>query len=143
MRNLKAIALLLFPPRTSCSRLKIQSVDKLFMISQLFIKKIGMLRSVTLLLALNVSAFRPAALAQSSRPAAALDAMVRSHEEFDDVLDRIFDGPADVLVGTKVSLEPVTAMVSETRSFHLQPGGRLTVPATMNPVNKIVFSQGR
>lgn len=83
----------------------------------------------------------------SAKPAV-LDSMFHMHADFDEVLDIIFDGPADVLVGTKAS-ETKTLKLTTPRciikypniSFlffgSVQPGGRLTVPATRNPVGGI------
>lgn len=60
-----------------------------------------MLRLAISLLAFNAGV--TVAIVDNKGPSATLDAMMHMHEEFDDVVDRIFDGPADVLVGTKAS----------------------------------------
>lgn len=57
-----------------------------------------------LLLAFHDRTYPAVAVATARGAPATIDAMMHMHEEFNEVLNRVFDGPADVLVGTKASL---------------------------------------
>ncbi|KAL8438879.1 hypothetical protein Efla_005359 [Eimeria flavescens] len=78
-----------------------------------------MLLVLSLLLALSVNTRNAAAVANAGEPPAALNSMLQMHEAFDDVLNSLFDGPADVVVGTKVSFTARSSKGERTRKLHV------------------------
>lgn len=52
---------------------------------------------------LHAAAMHAAAVGSTRGAAAAFTAMMETHKDFEEALDLVFDGPADVLVGTRVS----------------------------------------
>ncbi|CDJ38049.1 hypothetical protein, conserved [Eimeria tenella] len=70
-----------------------------------------------------------AAVGSTRGAAAAFTAMMETHKDFEEALDLVFDGPADVLVGTRPDLrsrEPQRESPSQANGITVQNVGAST-----------------